>query len=375
MIQARLRATPTRLNRFHHHVAAIHLRNVLVSKPDRRFAATGGERTMPSANVGDRKGSNMLNETIDREGELPSDAVIEPSGAAGIAASDIASKPWAGDRRPGGVKPCSTCGCTGECACGTSATKPQLVFAIGELGYDLVSEARKDSLWQAMNSDPYEWRNLTNHLESAPWDAEAVTWTLRLDATPIYAIQPVGPYAGEAYKRLADWLVGQTDERGIERVSIPGWIAGSTTLANGVHVPLIVPALRGMWAWDTKSLVAALTPVAAEAEALTNFLERVYYSLRNLGQSPEERAKNFAASNAYQSRDIFRKMVEAKLELDHIEGGESPICRQDSDCWDVMLTFFDPLNDRAARTVHRFTVDVSDVVPCTVGRTRQWFVR
>jgi hypothetical protein len=118
-----------------------------------------------------------------------------------------------------------------------------------------------------------------------------------------------------------------------------------------------------------------LTPVAAEAEALTNFLERVYYSLRNLGQSPEERAKNFAASNAYQSRDIFRKMVEAKLELDHIEVVRSPICRQDSDCWDVMLTFFDPLNDRAARTVHRFTVDVSDVVPCTVGRTRQWFVR
>ena len=58
--------------------------------------------------------------------------------------------------------------------------------------------------------------------------------------------------------------------------------------------------------------------------------------------------------------------------LDGISVSKSPFCRMDSDCWDVKLTFFDPENDRRARMVMRFTVDVSDELPVTLGPVRHW---
>jgi hypothetical protein len=61
------------------------------------------------------------------------------------------------------------------------------------------------------------------------------------------------------------------------------------------------------------------------------------------------------------------------MALDTIEVERSPICRQDSDCWDVKLIFFNPEKQfEVARKVFRFTVDVSDVVPVLVGDVRQW---
>jgi hypothetical protein len=44
----------------------------------------------------------------------------------------------------------------------------------------------------------------------------------------------------------------------------------------------------------------------------------------------------------------------------------------DSDCWDVKLRFFHTENDRRAREVYRFTVDVSDLIPVAVGEVRRW---
>ncbi|MCE2673649.1 MAG: hypothetical protein LW635_08605 [Microcystis sp. 53598_E5] len=51
---------------------------------------------------------------------------------------------------------------------------------------------------------------------------------------------------------------------------------------------------------------------------------------------------------------------------------KSPFCRLDSDCWDVQLKFFDPENSRRARKVFRFTIDVSDLIPVTLGEVRSW---
>ncbi|MCP4549327.1 MAG: peptidase S8, partial [bacterium] len=61
--------------------------------------------------------------------------------------------------------------------------------------------------------------------------------------------------------------------------------------------------------------------------------------------------------------------------LDQIDVERSPICRPESDCWDVKLTFFNPTKRiEQARVVYRFTIDVSDVVPVTVGPVRHWHV-
>ena len=110
-------------------------------------------------------------------------------------------------------------------------------------------------------------------------------------------------------------------------------------------------------------------------QQLTNFLNRIYFELRNMGQSPEERAINYSATNAFSIADFMMGRALAGEQLDAIEVEKSPICRMDSDCWDVKLIFFDTTNFLAPRTVFRLTVDVSDVVPVSVGDPRMWQVR
>lgn len=84
---------------------------------------------------------------------------------------------------------------------------------------------------------------------------------------------------------------------------------------------------------------------------------------------------NFAGTNMFQAVTVFEQAIREKLTLDRIETERSPVCRPGSDCWDVKLTFFDPANRlTVARKVYRFTVDVSDVVPVTVGKIRSWSV-
>lgn len=198
-------------------------------------------------------------------------------------------------------------------------------------------------------------------------------------------IKPPGRPVVMTYERLREFLDGQTTA-GVERVSIPGIITGSGRLFSGQVVPLIVPELRGMSSWSTSALIRAVLgapPSAKEKRAqyeqqrddLRNFLERVYYELRNLGRSSPQRAMNFAASNVFQVGDVFRDAASAKLMLNRIGAEPSPVCRPESDCWDVKLTFFDPANRLTiARKVYRLTVDVSDVVPVTVGTVRSWAV-
>ena len=60
-----------------------------------------------------------------------------------------------------------------------------------------------------------------------------------------------------------------------------------------------------------------------------NFLNRVYYELRNLGVAPQDRALNFAATNAYQARLAFVDAAARSLVLDTIKVVKSPICRPD----------------------------------------------
>jgi hypothetical protein len=92
--------------------------------------------------------------------------------------------------------------------------------------------------------------------------------------------------------------------------------------------------------------------------------------------TPQERAINFAATNAFNVEKVIEAAIREEMDLDIIEVERSPLCRPDSDCWDVKLTFFNPGKVfEQAKKVYRFTVDVSDVVPVTVGRVRSWFVR
>jgi cyanobactin maturation PatA/PatG family protease len=277
----------------------------------------------------------------------------------------------------------------GKCTSCGGGGGPQFVYAIGTVGYDFGTQARRDSIVQDAigvlgNSwNPNDPVQVLENFERQPWEAPNVIWTLSLQETPIYAIMPNGPYANVGYERLRQFLREQLTE-GVERVSIPGIVGGSVRLLSGQTVPVIVPALRGMSSWSTAALVNAIigvrpTNAAAQTEyeqrtgGIQNFLERVYYELRNLGTTSHERAINYAATNAFQLEQVFEQAVNENMELDTIDVEKSPLCRDESECWDVKLVFFNPAQrHQQAKKVYRFTVDVSDVVPVTIGRVRCW---
>jgi len=275
-------------------------------------------------------------------------------------------------------------GVSASCGCGCAKT-PSIVYALGSLDVDFGSEARRDSFIQQGVANPDDPAQLLAHLNAHPESAEGVLWVLTQETTPIYALQPEGPFARETYARLREFLAQQQTE-GVETISVPGHVAGGVRLLNGQVVPAVRPVLRGLYSWSTSTLVHSLLGTEtreagdgqfqARVADVANFLERVYYELRNLGLSPQERALNFAATNAFQVERVYQSAIAESLKLSVIEVARSPICRPASDCWDVQLTFFDPLRRlERARVVYRFTVDVSDVVPVTVGTIRSWFVR
>ena len=271
---------------------------------------------------------------------------------------------------------------TGIAASGYSQASPSsLVYAIGMVGYDFGTETRRDSLLQQSGKDVRVPAQLLLHLKANPSAAAGVIWTLGIEGVPVYAIAPSGPFADTTYERLRQFLLAQSTGAA-ERISMPGVIGGSVTLLNGRRVPVIVPEVRGLSAWSTKSLALSVLgrpsrtkASARKLEEIGNFLDRIYYELRNLGVAPQERAINFAATTAHQAGRIFQDTITAGLKLDDISVERNPICRPGSDCWDVKLTFFNPLKRlQEGRKVYRMSVDVSDVVPVTIGKTRGWEV-
>lgn len=262
---------------------------------------------------------------------------------------------------------------------------PALVYALGTIGYDFGNQSQQDSLTRSMpnGANPNDPLQLLAMLEASPHEATALIWTLEQEGTPIYALQPGGPYATVAYERLREFLGDQVRE-GVDRVSLPGYLVGRAQLSTGQVVPVVVPEPRGMFSWRTPNLVNAVlgeAPKKADEKAafdkramdVHNFLERVYYELRNLGVTPQERAVNFAATNAFQVSQVFESAAREELALRGIEVVRSPISRPGSDTWDVQLTFFSP-RDRLGRAnqVFRISVDVRSVVPITVGPVRSW---
>jgi cyanobactin maturation PatA/PatG family protease len=262
------------------------------------------------------------------------------------------------------------------------------VYALGKLGFDFGSDAKRDGLAQAMDEDhnnPLDPTDLLNFLRTDPYEGTSLIWTLNLDATPIYAIQPMGPFSEDAYKRLYEFLQGQVEE-GVELISVPGTIVGNIRLQSGQIIPVVKPIIRGMYSWSPSDLVSEVLgqqPVdenerfdyERKSSGLTDFLNRVYYDIRNLGITAEERAINFAATNALQVSEVIRSTTEMELDLDTFTVKKSPVCRPDSDCYDVELSFFNPANTNIANRIYRFTIDVSDVMPVSIGATRSWTKR
>lgn len=294
--------------------------------------------------------------------------------------------------------------------------------------------------------NPYDPRHLSRYLAENPWASDKLTWTLNLDRTPIYALEaepPVGmtwepfsspdekkpelsqvvadpdvlaqilagfsahPPVSYVYKLFRDAIVGQinspTADNFVSRVSIPGRLTGRTVrLFSGQEVPLVRVAARGLHTWNEAALVNAVADAVersqdtqrTDSQVITReanerniraFLDKIYYQFRNLGQSPADRALNYAGTNAFLfGSEIQQGFLSGEYApgpntglytLDTISVSKSPYCRMDSDCWDVVLTFFDPVDERRARVSWLFTIDVSAELPVSIAPPHRFLGR
>lgn len=284
------------------------------------------------------------------------------------------------------------------------------VFAIGNIGFDFGTEARRDTFRQLMPRvqspgsppvymapNPYDATQLADYLDGNAYESTKVIWTLNLELTPIYAIEADAAYAEDVYRELRTALRNQAlpadDANYVSRVSVPGILTTRTVrLFSGQIVPVLVAQPRGLYIWNEAALVDAVVDAVRPDELgadsdrvrlkVRQMLDKVYYQLRNLGQSPPDRAINFQATNAFIFTEaIARGLLSADLvdgdtsrlyTLDSITAVKSPYCRVDSDCWDVQITFFDAENDNRARVVFQSTIDVSDELPVQLAPTHQF---
>ncbi|MFD5888703.1 S8 family serine peptidase [Streptomyces sp. NPDC060334] len=394
--------------------------------------------------------------TADGGGAPPPPATPPPAPAPVAVQAAVhapAPPPSAGVRPACGGDPAG-CTCGGG---GSNAPRP-LVYAIGTIGFDYQTEARRDSFRQQMpyvtavidgeeveqQPDPYSPKQLRSYLASTPWASDKVTWTLTLDGAPVYALEaetPVGmdwsepmispeeaqrarqtaarmekneastlsdlinrlasPPVSTVYRVFRDAIVGQAldpekeEERAsyVSRVSVPGILTNRTKrLFNGQLVPVVEVKSRGLYTWNETALVdsvfdsvmrdAGIEDVSVTHEneirlTIRSFLDKIYYQFRNLGQTSADRALNYAGTNAFL---IGGQMVRGILSAGQIPGSKgglfsldtitvtkSPYCRIGSDCQDVVVTLFDPEDDRRARLSYLFTIDVSDELPVSLA--------
>jgi cyanobactin maturation PatA/PatG family protease len=277
------------------------------------------------------------------------------------------------------------------CSCPESGrSDARFVFAFGKIDIGFSSRPRFESICQHMDEkdknkspSPYDVDQFIAYLQKNPWDATSVIWTLTLEGVPVYAISAGGPNSEYVVKFLKECLQEQQSET-IDRVAIAGVLGGRVTLMTGEELPVIHPALRGTSSFKITALLDhAVGKVAGDAkaqqrlkakrEALLQFIDRVYFGRRNLGLTPRDRAINYVATNVFLLAQPFADAAKDKMQLHSIDAAPSPVCRVGSDCWDVKLEYFFPdAQTDAARQVYRITVDVSDVVPITVGKLRYW---
>ncbi len=196
----------------------------------------------------------------------------------------------------------------------------------------------------------------------------------------MYAIVPTGAFASETYR----WLAEEWADKDVEFISLPGVIAGQVALYDGQIVDAVVPDRRGMFSWDTDNYVKALRNTLKRVKAdmsdeqvereMRRFFGKIQFSIRNRGLSPEERAINAAATNAFNISSIIAEAGEEGLSLRDVGVERSPLNRPGSEYFDVLLTFFDPrAKGERAPLRARFTIDVSDTVPVVIGDPVTWY--
>ena len=236
----------------------------------------------------------------------------------------------------------SDCGCGGgaTCTCGTGGT-PQLIYALGKLAYDFGTEARRDRFVQYLNgANPFDAAVMVDYLIKEPYEAEVADLDaqsrrhtdLRRRAGRTLRLFGLRSAARDVQPAIQEWRRDGVDPRCACRERHIVLRSSRSRRGSGDS---------GMKSWATGALVAHVLGARPkdkdkkeqesydqQASGLGNFLNRVYYDLRNLGMTAPDRALNYAATNAFQASQVILTATQGQLQLDTIAVRKSPVCRR-----------------------------------------------
>ena len=148
---------------------------------------------------------------------------------------------------------------------------------------------RSPTAWAAIHPIPRPSWPTFNRTPGTP---RLLYGPFQVEDVPIYALAPSGTFATQAYERIRQF-VGEQESEGVEIVSIPGVVNGKATLTTGQTLPTISPEIRGMASWNRKASSRPLGRRIVDDTGFGNFLDRVSYSVRNMGLTPQARTITF----------------------------------------------------------------------------------
>ena len=116
----------------------------------------------------------------------------------------------------------------------------QLVYFVGELGFNFASVTRLESFQQNMpaGTSTASDADVVAYLEANPWASSALIWTIGYESIPVYAVAPFA-YEAQGYAHLLELMKRQLSGEAV-RVSVPGLVDGRVDLLCGGSVPVII---------------------------------------------------------------------------------------------------------------------------------------
>lgn len=211
---------------------------------------------------------------------------------------------------------------------------------------------------------------------------DSLVWTLDQNSQPLYILLPQGSHAQLGFAKLMKLFQRQLDN-GVELVAVAGSIVGSARLLSGAELPIVAPHTGGTFPFSTdEMLLKVLGPPSREPgmkqtiydqkmAMVNHFLDTIFYQLQSRGETPEERAMNFAALHAFKIKEAFEKAHGDRLVLENIVAKQQPFSPPGSNRWEVMLTYVastPAARLRESSRIYSFTVDVAPVILVMVGK-------
>lgn len=257
---------------------------------------------------------------------------------------------------------------------------PKMAFALGQLGFDIPSDVRRDQLVGeisrvGLSGAPEDPVVLAALLDRAPYLASEVTWLVMREGSPLYAISIMGSMQAEVLRAFSSG-VGEQVSGAIEEMSFPGVVTGALVpLSTGESVPvLLINGPRGLYGWRRIDQLMRLPLHDAGRVQLNAILSAIDDHEPNDGTHSHVRALNYLVTNPAQLAWSAGVTSSDGFIFDSLTVQRSTLNRPFSDCWDIDLLFRDPERPGRAKLCHRHSVDVGDALPVSIGQPRTWRV-